>query len=388
MKNQSNKIAIIYHYCAHYRLGIFQELMQTADIDYTLISDKESDNNIKTINLKYANLPLKEGGLRWLFVKNKNYIKNKFLYQKGLLSLFKRNDFDGAIFLGNIYYLSTWISVFYLKLKGKKVYYWTHGVTSNEKGIKWWLRKFFYSLSDQVFLYGENAKKVMIDNGFEENKLTAIYNSLDYETQLINRNNISNNLIDKTRKELFDNPDNPILFFVGRLTFYKQLDLILKATKNLHAKGSKVNVLFIGDGEANESLKKLTKEYNLNNFVNFFGAVYDETELCRLVSASDLCVSPGEVGLTAITSLGYGTPVLSHDNFNHQMPEYEAILPKINGDLFKKDSIDDLTNKIESWFTLSNNLTREKIRANCYKIIDEKYNPKNQARLINNCIRK
>ena len=41
---------------------------------------------------------------------------------------------------------------------------------------------------------------------------------------------------------------------------------------------------------------------------------------------SDLTVSPGNIGLTAIHSLSYGTPVCSHSNFNNQMPESEAII--------------------------------------------------------------
>ncbi|WP_165748598.1 glycosyltransferase [Cellulophaga sp. Z1A5H] len=384
---KSIKTAIVYHYAAHYRLGIFQELMQTTDIEYTLISDKGSDNNIKTIDPKYSQLTIKEGGVRWLFVKNRTFIKNKFLYQKGLLSIFRNNDFDGAIFLGNIYYLSTWVCVLYLKLKGKKIYFWTHGVTSNEKGLKWRLRKLFYSLSDKVLLYGENAKEVMVQNGFNENKLIAIYNSLDYDAQVQNRANITQTLISETRKELFTNSELPILFFVGRLTHYKKLDMILDAVKSLNDRGTKINVLFIGDGEAKEALKNLAVKFNLKNYINIFGAVYDEGELCRLVSAADLCVSPGEVGLTAITSLGYGTPVLTHDDFNHQMPEYEAIIPKFNGDLFKRDSVEDLITKIEDWFSSTKDLSREEIRKNCYQVIDEKYNPKYQAELINNCIR-
>ena len=42
-------------------------------------------------------------------------------------------------------------------------------------------------------------------------------------------------------------------------------------------------------------------------------------------------VSPGNVGLTAIHSLSYGTPVLTHNNFNNQMPEVESIQPGFNG---------------------------------------------------------
>ena len=52
---------------------------------------------------------------------------------------------------------------------------------------------------------------------------------------------------------------------------------------------------------------------------------YDENEIGDLIYNADLCVSPGNVGLTAIHTLTYGTPVLSHANFPNQMPEFEAI---------------------------------------------------------------
>ncbi len=83
--------------------------------------------------------------------------------------------------------------------------------------------------------------------------------------------------------------------------------------------------------------KRLLKRVNyhsLQDRVNFFGASYDEELNYRLIACSDCCISPGEVGLTAIHSLMYGTPVITHNNFDQQMPEYEAIIPKYNGDYF------------------------------------------------------
>ena len=68
----------------------------------------------------------------------------------------------------------------------------------------------------------------------------------------------------------------------------------------------------------------------------FYGATYDEKELSKLIYMSDLTVSPGNIGLTAIHSLSYGTPVCSHSNFNNQMPESEAIINFENGFFFRK----------------------------------------------------
>lgn len=50
---------------------------------------------------------------------------------------------------------------------------------------------------------------------------------------------------------------------------------------------------------------------------------------------ADLCVSPGNVGLTAMHSLVFGCPVITHNCFEWQMPEFEAIQPGITGDFLR-----------------------------------------------------
>ena len=329
-----------------------------------------------------AEKKISEGGLRWIFVSN-NWILNKLLWQKGILGHLRINNFDEVIFLGNIYYLSTWFALGYLKFKKTRISFWTHGVTSDEKGLKWFVRKYFYNCAQTILLYGENAKKSMIRNGFPEHKLKVVYNSLDYETQLEFRNRITSELIAETKEELFKKPNLPYLVFVGRLTPQKKLNMIIKAVEilknnhNLH-----FNVLFVGKGPSEMTLKNEALQLNLSDNIHFYGACYDEERLSQLIGSADICVSPGEVGLTAMTALGYGTPVISHDDFNNQMPEYEAIVPGLNGDLFKYDSVEDLAEKIKNWFLIVREFKRIDIQKRCFQIIDQKYNPINQANII------
>ena len=99
-----------------------------------------------------------------------------------------------------------------------------------------------------------------------------------------------------------------------------------------------------------------------------------------MIASSTCCISPGEVGLTAIHSLNYGTPVISHDNFDRQMPEVESIINNYNGFLFKHNDINSLATLLEAW--IDKNQDRDEIRKRCYKIIDEKFNPKYQLNII------
>jgi hypothetical protein len=47
-------VAINNPYFAHYRLPVLEKLMKSTEIDYTLISDSDFGNNIKTINAGLA----------------------------------------------------------------------------------------------------------------------------------------------------------------------------------------------------------------------------------------------------------------------------------------------------------------------------------------------
>ena len=94
-------------------------------------------------------------------------------------------------------------------------------------------------------------------------------------------------------------------------------------------------------------------------------------------------MSPGNVGLTCIHSLSYGTPVCTHNNFFNQMPESEIITDGKNGIFFEENSLEDLKEKIIFWFdNLHGKYSKEFIR----KKIDESYNPANQIKIFNNII--
>ena len=58
-------------------------------------------------------------------------------------------------------------------------------------------------------------------------------------------------------------------------------------------------------------LEKLAQPLLKKGLCHFQGAVFDESN-SELIYHSDLCVSPGNVGLTAIHSLTYGVPVATH----------------------------------------------------------------------------
>ncbi|MBI1224019.1 MAG: glycosyltransferase [Bacteroidetes bacterium] len=307
-----------------------------------------------------------------------NYRINKILFwQKGVIRRCFLNEYDIALFLGDMYILSTWIGAFIARIKGKKVFFWSHGLYNNENSIKKAIRIQFFKIAHHHFLYNERGKKLLAQEGFESKNLSVIYNSLEYDEHKLRREGAINPVF---YHQYFSNPNLPILLFVGRLTTEKKLNLLLDAAKHLNQETTtKVNVMIVGDGPTQQSLQSQSSTIQEN--IYFFGECYQEELLSKLIANADLCVSPGNVGLTAIHSLSYGTPVCTHSDMNCQMPEAETVVEGKTGTLFLKDNSKNLAEKIKQWIHSRRN--REEIRKNCYAIIDEFYNPHYQMKVFN-----
>lgn len=354
------KICLIYNYAQHYRLGIFKLMDDELDCDF-YFGDKMGD--VKKID--YSELKGFKDELQ-----NRSLFGN-FYWQSGAVSIFF-NKYKKFIILGEYYNISTWLILFLSLFTSKKIYLWSHGWYGKETMPIKIIKKIFFSMSNGVLLYGDYAKRLMIEEGFKSSKLHVIYNSLNYNQQIKIRKDFK---ISDLYSHHFGN-EFPVLIFIGRLTKIKKLHYILESQYKLKERGFLTNLVIIGDGEEMDFLKSKVNEYGLDNFVWFVGKLYDEKAIANYIGNADLCVSPGNVGLTAMHSLMYGTPVITHDNFAFQMPEYEAIQVNRTGMFFKYENTDSLSSEIFKWF--QNNKNREKIRDYCYQTIDEKFNPNYQ----------
>lgn len=358
------KLCIIYNGAAHYRSGIFRKLDETFDCEWFL---GPGCGNIKQLPLS--------------FFKNAHSLQRidlfgPLFYQRKEIRTMLSRKYDAFLVLGNTPNVATWIGLMLHNIFNRKtkVYSWSHGLLRIRKQPRQWFEELFQKLPDAIFVYGDRAKKIMIDRGLDGSKIYPVHNSLDYDDQIKYRGNLSNIF-----KNHFGN-DNKVLFFIGRLTPVKKLDMLVSVVDILRHKGKNVNLVFIGDGEMRESLEKQVESLNLNDSVWFYGPCYNEKEKSNLISNADLCVAPGNIGLTAMDTLMYGTPAITMDNFDYQMPEYEAIKEGITGTFFKENDVNDLGDKIEAWF--EKGLDREIVRQNCYNEIDSNWNPQFQIEVF------
>ncbi|MGJ8667786.1 MAG: glycosyltransferase [Patiriisocius sp.] len=372
------KVAIVYHYFAHYREPVLSELCdELRDVaELALISgDKAEFPNLKILDLT----ELEAQGCYVHRVENK--WRGLWLWQKGLLSHLNQEKYDAVIFLGQFNFLSTWCAVPVVKRHGGKVFFWTHGVYGNEGKFKLWLRESFYRWADGLLLYGHYSRKLLEKRGFASERLNVIYNSLDYRVQLELRKKIEGDCEQIPNRTEFKNLERPYLIFVGRLTAVKSLDMLVNSVFELRKKGKNIACLFVGDGPELDALEQQVSRLDIHDFVEFHGACHDEELLARMIYHAAVCVAPGNVGLTAMHSLVYGTPVITHDESKSQMPEFESITANVNGDFYRRGDQEDLTCMIDKWLARCE-MNRCEVRRECYKPIDEDYNPMNQAKII------
>lgn len=355
---------------SHYRAAIYQLMDKEIGCDFCF-GDKWDD--IKKMD--YSTLKGKVTELQNVTVPH-GY------YQKGLLGMLHK-DYDVYILCGETRCVSTWLFLIFRKMfyPRKKVFLWAHGMLGKESWAKRIAIKLFYSLATGGFIYNERSCKIMKANGIKEGKLHPIYNSLDYDRQLPIRESLK---LSEFYQEHFGN-ENKNIVFIGRLTKVKKFDLLLDAVALLKERGEQVNVTFIGDGVERNNMEQRVKELGIDKQVWFYGACYDEKTNAELIYNADLCVSPGNIGLTAMHVLMFGCPAITNDDFDHQMPEFEAIQEGNTGTFFKVGDCISLADNISRWFSEHID-DREKVRQDCYEVIDNKWNPHNQISILKEVI--
>ena len=352
----------------HYREGIYKLLDTTLDVDFMFGDSRPG--GIKPMDA--SKLTHYKGNLH-------NVQLGPFYWQKGVVKLLK-SDYSDFITPGDTYCLSTWVLLLKARKNKKNVFLWTHGAYGDEKGFKKQIALLRARLAKGLFLYGNYAKSILEKWGIPSEKLHVVYNSLSYDEQLEIRKSLT---ISGLYRDHFNN-ENKNLVFIGRLTSVKKLDQAIKAVAKLKRDGIDVNLTFIGDGSLRPSLESLAASLGISNQVWFYGACYDEAKNADFLYQADLCVSPGNVGLTAMHAMTFGCPVISHNNFPLQMPEFEAVEEGKTGAFFIENDIDDLARVIKNWFDSAKD--REDIRNNCYRVIDEKYNPHVQINVFENAV--
>jgi glycosyltransferase involved in cell wall biosynthesis len=369
----NDEAAVIYHFFPHYRRPVMERLLASSRRRWVLYGDAASDAVEATIAPWVPADPAR-------FVRTQlRRLPGGLLWQSGLLRLALGRRFSTLVFLADPHFPATWLAAALARLRGKRVLFWTHGWLRREGLAKRWMRRRFFALAHRLLLYGRGARRLGLAEGFAAERLHVIYNSLDQEAQALAQAGWEDADRLALREAYFPGDvDTPVVVCTTRLVRVRRLDLLLEAVALLARRGRRVNVLLVGDGPERPALAAQAAALGVR--VHFAGACYDEVQLARYVACANCTVAPGKVGLTAMTSLGFGVPVLSHGDAEDQMPEWEAIVPGLTGDCFAPGDAQAIAEAIAHWTEAP--LPTPEVRRACRAVIERFYNPENQVRLI------
>ena len=334
--------------------------------------------------------------LTWCFGENRSDIKGmdlsllkdvrvfpvrtfrRFYSLAGACRLACDRDISTYIILAELHFLTAWTLPRRIRRHNPaaKVFFWAHGWYGTESRAIAWLKKRLFAPSDGILLYGNYARELMIREGFDASRLHVIHNSLAHSVQVRIRERMRPSAVYQNH---FDNRFANLIV-IGRLTERKRIPLLFDAMCLLRDRGLDINVTLVGDGPERQHLEKQVATFSLGDRVWFHGACYDEETNAELIYNADICVIPGDVGLTAIHTLTFGTPCITHDDFRHQGPEFESVVPGLTGLFFKHEDAGSLADCIAFW--LDGHPDREAVRSACFSEIDQNWTPEFELNVL------
>jgi glycosyltransferase involved in cell wall biosynthesis len=371
---QRPRVAVVYHFFAHYREAVVGRLARSAKARFTFFGDDHDyESSIKAGSfgppVDHRACPT-------------HRVRGSWMWQPGLIRVAASREFDQLILLGNPYWIATWIGAVVGRLTGKRVMFWSHGFLTPPSGAKGLMRRIFFRLAEVHLFYGRSAKQNAVALGWDPTRIHVIGNSLDLDRQRAAREKVDEAAIASCRGALFARPDAPTVICSCRLQPKKRLDLLVEAAAILSQRGEPINLIIIGDGPERARLESMARSAGLH--IHFEGACYDESRIALLTMASDLTVCPGFIGLTAIHSMAYGVPVITNRRSSEEAPEVESIVPGRTGDLFEDGDLEDLVGVMQVW--LRRRADRPVIRAACIDMVERHWSPDSQLRAIERAV--
>ncbi len=116
-------------------------------------------------------------------------------------------------------------------------------------------------------------------------------------------------------RKQFDLPaDRPLLLYVGRVAFEKNIDFLLRMFVRLRTHRPDALFVIAGEGPALPHLTKLARELGVESQVRFIGYLDRRTELPDCYAAGDAFVFASRTetkGLVLLEAMAQGTPVVS-----------------------------------------------------------------------------
>lgn len=252
-----------------------------------------------------------------------------------------------------------------------------YGFWRNESGflrrmeyavIRKWLVNIAYNIATKIYLINNSCKDFILlyHNKYLKKSVQLGQGVDDHEFKN------DEGLALQFKKEMNIDTNNIIISFVGKLSRYKNVDILISAAKYLTDAKYNFLVFIVGEGEHEYilELQDIINANNLNNIVKIEGAVKRD-RLKIIYSASDICIWPSATSVAILEAMACENAIVLPDN-----DECKKYIEG-NGLLFREGDINDLVSVLSQLIT--SRLLISACKAKSLQLIKTKYSYKSIA---------
>ena len=228
--------------------------------------------------------------------------------------------------------------------------------------------------ADRIIAVSNEIKTIL------KNKLNICDSNIIVVKNGITLKNVETNEYQKN--DLFEESTALKILAVGRLTYQKAMEVLVKAANILYQNGIKnFVVIIVGEGEQRQMLEKMIQEFNAEKYINLLGIRFD---VINLMKSADIFVLPSRyegLSIAMIEAMACGCPIIATD-----APGINAHIKNgVNGLLFPIEDHDKLSEMIKK--LIENKILRQKLLVAGEKTFKNEFDMKRNIKILDKLFR-
>ena len=164
--------------------------------------------------------------------------------------------------------------------------------------------------ADTIITVSYAMKEDLTRIGYDPNKIEVVYNGVD--ASKYNPDHYTPEMI-KAFRERIGVGENPMIFFVGRLTWVKGADELIQAMPQIIAAVPDVRLVILGVGEMGQQLHKQIESLGISGHVIMHNRYVSEQERLLYYASCDCAVFPSKYepfGIVCTEAMSMAKPVV------------------------------------------------------------------------------
>jgi glycosyltransferase involved in cell wall biosynthesis len=164
--------------------------------------------------------------------------------------------------------------------------------------------------SDLIVTVSYAMRDELISLGYPERKIRVVYNGVD--TEKYDPEKFRNDEVEAFRNEI-GIADDPMILFIGRLTWVKGADTLVRAMPEILKNHPDAKLVLLGMGEEEHLIRHLIKSLGVEKNVILHPKYVSEEERILYYAACDVAVFPSKYepfGIVCTEAMSMGKPVV------------------------------------------------------------------------------